>query len=306
MKSTTKKNLLAGLLIVASVVLLVVGVFSFFSDRGDANAVATAGTVKITVENKTDPDDLKNINPGDHDWDLATYLGYTDWAVAGTSITDGSLHPIALSVENTGNKSVKIRNSIDLLIDFDDDDYVIGDEFMFFLATEADRTATGAAELEKKYYLFKDGSDTLVTLLFTTGVSDGSGYYVVNANDEPVDTTDCIAADLSTCIGIRYIVFDADPANGYILQGVGANAEAEPSDGIEADANPGYTYYLGLKAGADNRYQGATIDITWSVEAIQHRNTDSTNAWTKVGGATASGKVPAWNEDATGNELITP
>ena len=49
MKKTTKKNLLAVLLIVASAALLVVGIFAFFSDRGDAKTDGTAGTVNGVV-----------------------------------------------------------------------------------------------------------------------------------------------------------------------------------------------------------------------------------------------------------------
>jgi hypothetical protein len=302
MENTAKKNLLAGLLLIMSVALLVTGIFAFFSDRGDAETSGTAGTVRITV-----PDDapttvgLDNINPGDHDWELATYLGYTDWAAAGTSIAEGSTHSISLGVVNAGNKSVKIRNTIDLAVEFVDPDFELGDDFMFFLTAEEDRTATGAAELAKKYYLF--GTDVTLYFATTDGVST-AGYYTVDTDDEPVTF---VAADLTTdltpCTGIRYIVFDADPANGYILQGTGTNAEADASDGAAPDANPGYTYYLGLKAGADNRYQGATVNITWSVEAIQHRNTDATNAWQTITSLSTTGKVPAYDEAADGTEL---
>ena len=310
MKSTTKKNLLAALLIVASAALLVVGFFAYFSDRGDADTVATAGTVRIDVENETDPNDLNNINPGDHDWGLADYLG-----AAWTDITDGSLHPIALSVENVGNKSVKIRNSIDLIIDFAKDEFVLGDEFMFFLTETEDREEVGAKELEKKYFLFKEPGATgkiFATLYFEVDASDGvttAGYYAVDASDKPDSVNQFFEDDFTECIGIRYIVFDADPTKGYILQGVesspgAGDAEDDPSDGLAADANEGYTYYLGLKAGADNSYQSATVNINWSVEAIQHRNTDSTVAWTKISSTTLSGKVPAWNEDAAGSVLV--
>ena len=299
MNTTTKKNLFGILLLVVAAALLVTGVFAIFSDRGDAETVATAGTVRIEVTNDTVPGNLLNINPGDHDWGLAEYLGYTDWAAADDSITGGSRHPIALSVENVGNKSVKIRNSIDLILEFAEEEFVLGEEFMFFLTETEDRKESDAAELAKKYFLFKDPGDadkTLATLYL------GDGYYAVDAEDQAVGSR--VSEDLTTCIGIRYIVFDDDPENGYILQGVGSNAEADTSDGIAADANEGYTYYLGLKAGADNRYQGATVRITWSVEAIQHRNTDSTNAWTKVASETMSGKVPAWNEDAEGAVIV--
>ena len=304
MKSTTKKNLLAVLLIVASAALLVVGFFAYFSDRDDAETVATAGTVRIDVVDETDADDLNNINPGDHDWNLAAYLG-ASW----DDITDGSLHPIALSVENAGNKSVKIRNSIDLIYQFTDPAYTLGEEFPFFLTETEDREAVTAAELAKKYFLFDDPDDPgkiLSTLYFAPGSSDvtTAGYYVVDARDEPDSASTFFEDDFTECIGIRYIVFDADPAKGYILQGVGTGAENETTDGITGDT--GYTYYLGLRAEADNRYQGATVNITWSVEAIQHRNTDSVEAWTKIASATMSGKVPAWNEDASGNALVTP
>ena len=312
MKSTTTKNLLAILLIVSAAALLVVGILAFFSDRADATAQGKAGNVQLNVSDTVTATDLDNINPGDHDWGLAQYLGYTGWDDAGAvSIADGSTHEISLVVENAGNKSVKIRHAIDLKVELDADlvgsDYsLLSKDFMFFLTEEEDRSETGAAELAKKYYLFQGAEGkTLIALYFEAGDPiTTAGYYAVDGNDSPVTPVTVIDEAVTPFIGIRYVVFDADPDAGYILKGTGNDAEAEASDG--ADGPGTYTYYLGLKAGADNRYQGAEINIEWSVEAIQHRNTDATKAWVLISSATASGKVPARNEDASGNLFIPP
>ena len=313
MKSTTKKNLLAVLLMAASVALLVMGIFAFFSDRGDADVRGIAGTVNVEVGDiNGDGSDLININPGDHDWRLAEYLGYADWADAGTSITAGSEHEIALEIANQGNKSVKIRNTIDLIVDLAFDNVTVGEDFMFFLTAEGDRTATGAAELAEKYYLLDlDGPGsapyTVVKFFAVGGDFTAEGYYEVDASGVAVDpTAGPVATTLATCVGVRYIVFDPNPANGYILKGVGTAAEAPEEDpAIDGTiSTKDFTYYLGLRADADNRYQGAELQIDWHVEAVQHRNTDSANVWAKVAEKHAQVLVPAHDEDAEGTKLV--
>ena len=303
MTNTTKKSILASLLIITSVALLVTGIFSFFSDRGDVTATGVAGTVEINVAwVKSDTAmkaDLANINPGDHDWNLAEFLGFADWDATGADkIASGSVHPITISVENLGNKSVKVRNSIDLVVYSSDGDPLYDNEFMFFLTETANRIES-TGELGKKYYLF--GIDP--TLYFDVG-DEGvtvAGYYKVDQNDKPDNTYTPLQTSLITCNGIRYVIFDSALDSGHILQGTGAGAEAETSDGIAADQNPGYTYYLGLKAQADNKYQEANVEIVWSVEAIQHRNTDNVYAWQKITSLnTTSGKIPKAGEAADG------
>ena len=307
MTSTMQKNILAVLLIIASIALLITGVFSFFSDRGTATAVGQVGTVEIDVDDGIVIDvdmPLSNINPGDHDFDLATYLGYDDWDDAGTSITEGSKHYLSLHVANAGNKSVKIRNTIDLLVEFADPDYKFIDDVWVFLTTEENREADGAKELAKKYYLFEDGNGDIVPTLYfpVDGTVTTAGYYTVDALDSHLVL---VGTNISECVGVRYVVFDPDEDGSYVLQGVGgAEAENIPSiDGTVTEKD--FEYYLGLRAEADNRYQGATININWSVEAIQNRNTDATNAWTKIASATisgtAAGKVPNRTEGADGN-----
>ena len=299
MKRTTKKNLLATLLVITAVALLLTGIFAFFSDRATVETTGTAGIVDVDAVFEENLADLANINPGDHDWDLATYLGYADWTAAGTNITPGTEHPIELTVTNLGNKSVKVRHVIDLTVDaaFHDDD------FMFFLTSFADRTDADAGELVEKYFLF--GED--VTQWGTT-VDDGDGYYTLDENGDPDNLR---AATLVDCTGVRYIVFDTDLASGHILMGVG-NPPSDPTDAPEQDpaidgalSENVFTYYLGLKAAADNRYQDAEVTITWTVEAIQHRNTDAVNAWTKISSATTTGHVPAQGEYYDGS-TITP
>jgi len=305
MTNTTKKSILASLLIITSVALLVTGIFSFFSDRAEATATGVAGTVNISVTNNTIPANLANINPGDHDWNLAKFLGFSDWdAVGAASIAPGSTHPISIGVENQGNKSVKVRNSIDLIVYSSDGDPLYDNEFMFFLTSTGDRTESNVEELGKKYYLF----GIVPTLYFSVG-EEGvtvAGYYKVDQYDKPDSTDTPLQTSLITCNGIRYIIFDSSLSSGHILKGTGVGAEADASDGVDADQNPGYTYYLGLKAQADNKYQEANVEIVWSVEAIQHRNTDSVYAWQKITSLnTTTGKVPAINEKSDGS-IITP
>ena len=303
----TKKNLLAALLLVSAVALMLTGFLAFFTDREDTTVTGTAGIVEIEVEADFDLADFNNINPGDHDWELAEYLGYADWAGAGTSITDGTLHPISLTVTNIGNKSVKTRHSIDITVDFLPTNPVLEGDFMFFLTETEDRAATGAKELEKKYYLFEDAvGNTVLALYFDdTDVAnllvDTAGYYVVDADDMPVDSSSY--EDFNTCKGIRYILFDDDPDSGYILKGLLGSPGAEREDTDGGDGPITYPYYLGLKAQADNLYQGATVTVVWSVEAIQHRNTDSTKAWTKITSATINGKVPTNTQYADGTDI---
>jgi len=310
MTSTMQKNILAVLLIIASVALLITGVFSFFSDRGDADATGTVGTVQIEIPaTGIAYTGLQNINPGDHDWNLAKSLGFSGWndpKLNANPITEGSTHSMSLEVKNVGNKSVKVRNTIDLVVSFANDDIVQpGDDYMFFLTSFPIRSADGATELAKKYFLFTVDGKTVQALYLkaSDAVVSADGYYIVDASDAPIVTSAPDYANLTTCTGIRYIVFDADPAKGHILKGVGDDAEDEATDGVAGTQD--YKYYVGLKAQADNRYQGATLDIMWSVEAIQHRNTDSTLAWTKIAEGMATAKVPARDEKADGNP-ITP
>ena len=306
MRSLTKKNLLAVLLLISAIALILTGFLAFFTDRAETTANGVAGTVAINVDDGVTDADLANINPGDHDWELATYLGYANWDAAGTAITAGTEHELKLEVTNAGNKSVKVRNVIDLIVDFAENNVTLENtDFLFFLTTAGDRIAedadTAELSLDDAFYLFGAAPKYNVTVFSATGDED-EGYYAVDADGEAItddeDDDYFFAEDLSTCVGIRYIVFDAAT---HILQGVGTGAEAEETDGVVSQLT--YTYYLGLKASADNRYQGATVDVNWTVEAIQHRNTDSANAWTKITSATTSGRVPARIEDATGSVI---
>ena len=301
MQATTKKNLLGILLILAAVTLLITGIFAFFSDSDDATAEGKAGTVDIEVEFDIESDVLANINPGDHDHNLATYLD-ADWS----DITDGSEHPLGLTITNVGNKSVKVKNVIDLIVTLDDPD-LTEDKFLFFLTSESDREETDAStkELAPDYYLFKNNpvdpdAPIIVTKWFddtSAEVDDGEGYYAVDDKYEVIDSDNVSYQTLnSEFIGVRYI-------STSVMQGIGTGAENDSS--IDGEAGPlVYAYYLGLKAEADNRYQGAEIEITCIVEAIQNRNT-SDDAWTKISSATSTGKVPAKGEAADGTALTT-
>ena len=292
MKATTKKNLLGISLIVTATALLITGIFAIFSDSATADTNGKVGTVDIGVDFEINGDVLANINPGDHDYELAEYLGTPDdW----DDITDGTPHPLGLTITNDGNKSVKVRNVIDLIVTLADPDLPKKDEFLFFLTTEVDREADEAetAELVPDYYLFSDGGTGLhATKWFTT--TDGvttDGYYTVDADGDPVTI---VATNLESCIGARYL------STITILSGIGEGAEIDGGTLTDID----YEYYLGLKAQADNRYQGAEIDITCIVEAIQHRNT-SDDSWTIISSATGTGKVPAKDEAADGTVLTT-
>ena len=65
---------------------------------------------------------------------MAEYFGYSGWSDTGaTSIIAESEHSFSLEMENKGNKSVKVRNVIDLIVDFAYDDVTVRGGFIFFL-----------------------------------------------------------------------------------------------------------------------------------------------------------------------------
>ena len=289
----SKKNLLAVLLIVSSIILILAGTLASFSEKANADIVGQAGTVKISADFSNFINAaIANINPGDHDSNLKQYLGAPTWS----DIHPGIEHKLEAEISNLGNKSVKVRDVIDILVTPVDPGKLNKNEFMLFLTTATDRTAADAESkvLTPKYFLFSNGSGE-----YDVAEHTGDGYYTLK-NDGTPDTK--IATDITDCIGVRFVLFNPEIGGGCILQGIGNNAENVASvDGIAGPVKR--TYYLGLKATADNNYQGAKITVDWVVEAMQNRNTDDATDWTKISSATATGYVPANNEDASGTEI---
>lgn len=236
---------------------VLVGSLAYFTDRVETDAQVTAGTVGIIesdtwAENLKDgPQSLNNVNPGDS-------------------------RSLLFSVENTGNKAVDIRHSIQLsVVD------AAGNPKALSMGTDV------AAEEMLQFDIFKK-SDVV-----TMSKDSGNAGYVLKDGAQPIFSTDSV--DGTTQMGAKRDI--SQIANGVvtyyfadtILDGVGENAEtgygaaehvetslaATDAKLNENKNNVTYDYVLIFRDTTLNDFQGCTIHVDMEVEAKQHLNTKS-------------------------------
>ena len=174
-------------------------------------------------------------------------------------------HDLTFNIKNDGTKSIRTRHTLVVSVKNEDKSFL--DARVFSLRD-------GETELTGKVYVDKD-------------------------NKEYTDVTKIPEGTLIKAIKYR---FTPD-----IFDGVGASAEVETDSTVKAVngvSSKDYTYKLALDKDTPNEYQGSTLAIESTFEALQYRNTTqddwslvSTKTFTTSVANTGTASVPARTEN---------
>lgn len=266
-----RKIAIIGASCVAAATLIVGSALALFTDETESDAAAKAGTVKIDVSPITFTN-AGNVNPGDNDPTISP------------DAHSGTTHDVKYVVSNLGNKSVKTRQTIILTCDEQGSSTKLLDARYLALYNRD-------AELSDKTYIS----------------SEGKSYSDISEFDSDVDKP-----QEAYITAVKYTYFSDS------FEGFDPNAEKEDGfsvvaakdDTVDSPVEKEYSYSFSLLKDASNQYQGADITVDVIVEAMQYRNTESSD-WdviTKVEKVYSSADVPMTvvpkeDEDASGNKI---
>lgn len=228
------------------------GAFALFTDSTDKSTDGVAGTVDITASNinLSNPD---NINPGDYDPDMPVTYTPTE----GDPLYDAenpdkvvtistTPHDLTFNITNDGTKSIRTRHTFVLSVLDKDGNYL--DARAFQLYEDLDGTTADMPSHEEEL----------------TGK-----VYIAEDNTEYTDESEIPEGTLIKAIRYR---FTPD-----IFDGVGLQAETETDSTVKSGGNiaasKDYDYKLAMNMETPNSYQGATLNIEATFEALQYRNT---------------------------------
>lgn len=268
-----------------SVIVVAGSAFALFTDKADDALIGTAGTVDVNVADfKLSDND--NINPGDNDPDLPTeyiptegdplYDPTNPTKAVPVKTTD---HNLTFTVTNDGTKSIRTRHT--LVVSVHDDNGATLDARRLQLYEMLD--LTGAAktkaenELTGKTYIYE---------------ADGAEQRVDNVEAIPDGVT------------VKAIEYRFTPD---VFEGTGLSAEKEPelANAVRADggaATKDYLYDLALDMETPNSYQGASVSIEATIEAMQYRNTIQDD-WKTVSTKTFSATVAGTSDNQVPDRL---
>lgn len=305
-KTLSRKRKTIALALIAALVLVIGGALALFTSRTTSDFEAKAGTVilevaKLNLTNKT------NVNPGDMDPDNLTVNENGE-----AEYTHGTPHEFSYELFNTGNKSVRTKQTI--------------------LIT-ADKAGESIDTLDARVFkLFVHGTQDE---LFMNEIIDPQtgciiqGRYYVMSNDTELKTLEDVKAaeDADPSLFVKAVKYTF---MGNIYDGcgtstlLGGDAEKESQDGlmsvtpnvqlVQQDANgevkESFLFDFGMMRTATNKYQGCDINIEVIAEAVQYRNTNDTD-WALASqvkrsfttAAVQQNVVPATNENKWGDEL---
>ena len=141
----------------------------------------------------------------------------------------------------------------------------------------------------------------IITATKNGAVIDPSVFFLLTGNPLAKITPTEVVKSGGKVLAIKYVLYPAD-----IYNGIGTNAE------IETGGLTGVKHYVvpfGMDRLADNSYQGVDVKVDIIVEAMQYRNTVSTD-WATIATKTVSivngvsvKVVPEQNQDAKGNAI---
>lgn len=204
------------------------GTFAFFSAKSDTTLEASkVGTVAIdaTAEIKHEGD-LNNLNPGDNDKTVpATNRKGTD-------------HEFKINVKNTGNKSVMVRNIIEVIA--------------------------------------KDKGGNAIDLKINDDNGEHQVVLITDANKPEISLGDTsIAAEnrgiTNEPLTLTYL--DNNKKAEFVTEPFTLNGLEEKEDGVDIDAKS-IVYDLGLAKEVTNELlAGGTIELNIKTQAMQYRNT---------------------------------
>lgn len=299
-----KKKITIIITLCAVFLVLFASSLALFSSRDSSDFKAQAGSVVINVNNLYLTNST-NINPGDNDPDNPE------------NATHGTPHTFSYTVSNTGNKSVRTRQTI-------------------LLSADKAGESTDALDVSSLRLWIKDsiGKELCVDdfdLYPNTSKLSQAEYdravaarFFVLSNGEEVATMKEVEeakADDPTIIvaAVKYTFL------GNVYEGVGVAAETEDADKLDVvsprsvlvkaengEAKDNFTFEFAMLRNATNKLQGADIYITVVVEAMQYRNTTdedwalaTTISRTFSTSGIEGGYVPDTDENKNGSKLST-
>lgn len=207
------------------------GTFAFFSAKSEKTLdAAKVGTVAVEAGAELKHEgDLNNLNPGDND------------KTVNAKNRKGTDHEFKISVKNTGNKSVMVRNIIEVV---------------------AKDSKNNPVALK----INKDGQDHQVVLITDAQKSELSVGDTSIAGENRGMKGDPIALTYSK--DNKSATFTSEQ---FALNGTGEGAETEKDVNIDSKS---VVYDLGLaKEVTNDLLAGGTIELTIKTQAMQYRNT---------------------------------
>lgn len=262
----------------AAAVAVLGGAFALFTDSTDKATSGVAGTVDIRLDNfnLSNPD---NINPGDYDPDMPVKYTPTvgdplyDVQNPNKEVTiSTTVHDLTFDITNDGTKSIRTRHTLVLSVKDTDGNYLDA----------------------RRFQLYED-ADALEDVNLPAHADELTGkVYIAEDNTEYTDEADIPEETLIKAIRYR---FTPD-----IFDGVGLQAEKETNSTVQcADedtaATKRYLYKLAMDMETPNSYQGSTLEIEATFEAMQYRNTVQDD-WKVVSTETFSASVATSDVEA--------
>lgn len=286
----------------AAVAILFVGALALFTSRDESDFKSTAGTVVINVNNLFLTNST-NINPGDNDPDNPE------------GASEGTPHTFSYTVSNSGNKSVRTRQTILLSADKAGDATDALDASTLRLWV---KDSIGKELCVDDFDLYPNSSK--LNLNNYSGAV-ASRFFVLSDGTEVATMDEVTAAkeknsDLIV-LAVKYTFL------GNVYDGVGVAAETEKADKLEVASTrtqlvkaengkceDSYSYEFSMLRGTNNKLQGADIYITVIVEAMQYRNTTDED-WALATSVSRTfstsgvegGYVPDTDENKNGSKL---
>lgn len=233
-----KKNKIIAASAVGAIAVLGMGAFAFFSDETDQDVEGTVGTVDVNDDLNLSLGNKENFNPGDEN---------TPYDPENPGNT--TPHELSFDVTNDGTKSIRTRNIIEIVVKkagTDPVEYLDPTAFRVYeKSTEAPYANTEVSDLtdlavSKGTYTNSQGATVLQYIVEGASLNGAAGH---------LEDEDITAAD--------------DERDSVTVN--------------DAVTSATYKYYLGLDSDTLDEYQGATIEIKLTVQAMQYRNTNGTD-----------------------------
>lgn len=252
-----KKSWVVGTAIVFAVVVMVSGTLALFTDSAKKEVGGKGGKVGVYLSN-IQLENAENINPGDNDEKIEEKYFPTKNDPLYKEDAKGT--PVPVSIKTTSHdikftvenrENKSIRTRQTIKLDVKDEKGNVLDPKAFEIIKDRGVELGSQDKLGIKRYVNSDGKKSVMP----------------SKND----------------VAIEYEILTD------IFDGVSNGAEKEDVSTVK-DGSRNYTYKLKMSGTASNEYQGAVVNISVSVDALQFRNTQ-TSDWQNIGTQKTSGRV---------------
>ena len=252
-----KKSWVVGTAVVFAAVVMVSGTLALFTDSARKEVSGKGGKVGVYLSN-IQLENAENINPGDNDEKIEEK--YFPTKNDPLYKEDAKGNPVPVNIKTTSHdikftvenrENKSIRTRQTIKLDAKNENGSVLDPKVFELIKDKGIELGSQNKLGTKRYINADGKKSVMP----------------SKNN----------------VAIEYEILTD------IFDGVGNGAEKEDVSTVK-DGSKNYTYKLKMSSTASNEYQGAIVNISVSVDALQFRNTQ-TSDWQNIGTQKTSGRV---------------